>query len=401
MIKFFIKILFLLPLINNIVFSQKTSFHPNSDKVIFTTEFGFTHTYSDYKYPKPELLSRGSIEYFFPTKSVHSFGLKLLGGVSNLNAHSSSYLPELKNKSFNTSIFFLGAGLTYARQIGYTVSYISIVKSHLRIDPRNSNGEILTNNFFRKYSQNQSMYVAEFGIRFIINNFWSTNLGFNYNLTNTDYLDDLKIGKANDTFLSVFIGISIYHGGDIDGDNDGVIDKKDLCPSTPNGVEVNEFGCPLGSDGDGIPDFSDESPYTANYKIDNFNEIDPPIQIVTQDTSSKNEKILEKTESNLESSTMILKEENNSILKTYNFEKEITLKDSYFTDGKLFCYQIAAFKSKEVAENLVKKLNQKDQKVFIIEATPFGNEEIWYRIRIGYFNTLEEAKKQKRMINIK
>ena len=40
----------------------------------------------------------------------------------------------------------------------------------------------------------------------------------------------------------------------------GVDDKKDLCPDTPEGVAVDENGCPVDGDGDGIPDYLDECP---------------------------------------------------------------------------------------------------------------------------------------------
>ena len=394
-------------MINSIVLSQQITLHPNSDKVIFSTEFGFTHPYSDYVYPKPELLSRGSIEYFFPTTSVHSFGLKLLGGLSKINAHSSNYFPELKNKSFRTSILFLGAGLSYARKIGYAVTYVSLVRSHLRIDPRNSDGDLLTNNFLRKYSQNQSMYVAEFGIRFIVNDFWSTNLGFNYNLTNSDYIDDIKIGKANDTFLSLFFGISIYHGGDNDEDNDGIPDKKDMCPSTPSKVRVNEFGCPIDSDTAGIQDYLNQVPNTkqnimvndigvTSKKDSSYSIISAPeTKKVTTDTLVPDMNALN---SIVNSDTLKITNEVISDKNKYDFKNEIALKDSYFTDGKLFCFQVAAFKSKKVAESLAKQLKVKGQKAFIVEATPFNINEIWYRIRVGYFNSLEEAKLQKGII---
>ena len=43
-----------------------------------------------------------------------------------------------------------------------------------------------------------------------------------------------------------------------DHDSDGVPDIDDNCPSTPNGVKVNEFGCPFDGDNDGVPNYLDE-----------------------------------------------------------------------------------------------------------------------------------------------
>jgi len=47
-----------------------------------------------------------------------------------------------------------------------------------------------------------------------------------------------------------------------DSDGDGVPDYRDKCPGTPRGVEVDSDGCPLDSDGDGVPDYRDKCPGT-------------------------------------------------------------------------------------------------------------------------------------------
>lgn len=45
-----------------------------------------------------------------------------------------------------------------------------------------------------------------------------------------------------------------------DADLDGVIDLNDLCAETPLNVKVDENGCPLDTDKDGIPDYMDKEP---------------------------------------------------------------------------------------------------------------------------------------------
>lgn len=45
-----------------------------------------------------------------------------------------------------------------------------------------------------------------------------------------------------------------------DTDEDGVPDHLDKCPDTPRGCPVDEFGCPLDSDGDGVIDCEDKCP---------------------------------------------------------------------------------------------------------------------------------------------
>jgi len=47
-----------------------------------------------------------------------------------------------------------------------------------------------------------------------------------------------------------------------DSDGDGVRDRRDKCPDTPRGAEVDEKGCPVDSDGDGIANGLDRCPET-------------------------------------------------------------------------------------------------------------------------------------------
>ena len=43
-----------------------------------------------------------------------------------------------------------------------------------------------------------------------------------------------------------------------DQDNDGVEDLNDNCSQTPNGVKVDEKGCPVDDDFDGVPNYLDQ-----------------------------------------------------------------------------------------------------------------------------------------------
>jgi esterase/lipase superfamily enzyme len=42
--------------------------------------------------------------------------------------------------------------------------------------------------------------------------------------------------------------------GSRDSDKDGIADRRDKCPNSPAGVTVDRNGCPLDSDGDGVPE---------------------------------------------------------------------------------------------------------------------------------------------------
>jgi len=50
---------------------------------------------------------------------------------------------------------------------------------------------------------------------------------------------------------------------DNDSDGDGVADKRDRCPGTPEGARVDRSGCPSDADSDGVPDGIDECPRTS------------------------------------------------------------------------------------------------------------------------------------------
>ena len=94
--------------------------------------------------------------------------------------------------------------------------------------------------------------------------------GFIYPLT--DLIDGTKgdVVAAPNTINDIFQENSIYllftPGPAKDSDGDGVPDKKDLCPDTPEGVVVDENGCPIDTDKDGIADYLDDCPQIPGLK---------------------------------------------------------------------------------------------------------------------------------------
>jgi hypothetical protein len=117
-------------------------------------------------------------------------------------------------------------------------------------------------------------------------------LNFQVFFTNTDYIDGIssksignRIGdKKNDNFSYLSFAVqydliakpasraklqkdtlndSFWFAMDTqDSDGDKVPDIKDECHGTPEGVPVDEKGCPLDDDNDGIPNYRDDEPNT-------------------------------------------------------------------------------------------------------------------------------------------
>jgi outer membrane beta-barrel protein len=105
--------------------------------------------------------------------------------------------------------------------------------------------------------------------------------GFNYFITehiafrsDAQHIITFDKEKRHNNF-SIMAGLNFFIGGEKaekkeapppvvyqDSDNDGVIDNLDRCPGTPQGVNVDAFGCPVDSDKDGVPDYLDECPNT-------------------------------------------------------------------------------------------------------------------------------------------
>jgi outer membrane protein OmpA-like peptidoglycan-associated protein len=78
-------------------------------------------------------------------------------------------------------------------------------------------------------------------------------------------LDDDKDGVPDylDKCPGTPAGVKVGKDGcPLDSDVDGVPDNLDKCPGTPAGVKVEKDGCPIDSDGDGVPDYLDKCPGT-------------------------------------------------------------------------------------------------------------------------------------------
>ncbi|WP_430973571.1 OmpA family protein [Sunxiuqinia rutila] len=102
---------------------------------------------------------------------------------------------------------------------------------------------------------------------------WDAGLGFKFPLSPSvslfvegGFVEGLRGEKAveegtyTESFWRGTGGIEISFGKSKDSDRDGVPDRKDDCPNTPEGVAVDETGCPVDNDNDGVPDYKDDCP---------------------------------------------------------------------------------------------------------------------------------------------
>jgi OmpA-OmpF porin, OOP family len=181
-------------------------------------------------------------EFYFSRYLSSSFDLMLLNNFGLVNSEVSN------NIDFNSTFL----NLRYKLNNGYIFQGASKVQPYLYGGP----GYIFDN--------------STEGIN------WDAGLGFKFPLSSSvalfvegGFVEGLRGEKAveegtyTESFWKGVGGIEISFGQSKDSDMDGVPDRKDDCPNTPEGVAVDARGCPIDTDGDGVPDYKDDCPTEA------------------------------------------------------------------------------------------------------------------------------------------
>lgn len=139
------------------------------------------------------------------------------------------------------------------------------------------------------YKRNTITIPVKAGLKFNVSKNLKARIAAEYVFTFTDYLDNVATNNKMDKFLYTSFGLEYDWGisartkqrkadreryKDVDfaglekedSDQDGVIDMKDKCQGTPPDVEVDSKGCAKDGDNDGVPDYLDIEPNTADGK---------------------------------------------------------------------------------------------------------------------------------------
>ncbi len=75
----------------------------------------------------------------------------------------------------------------------------------------------------------------------------------------------------------------------------------------------------------------------------------------------------------------------------YNIPAEKNVGKMIFTDGSLYCIQVSSWRVRAKAESEAKRLESEGYNAFIVIAELPELDGTWYRVRVGYYNTFDEA----------
>ena len=409
----------------------KKIFHPLSGSVLLSLEYSTTVSQTDYNSSTFSFAWRGSGEYFLPINSNLFSGIRAYGGSGYLAGKRLELSNENLPPEFKTSILYGGIGV----ELGYRINeklypYIMPGINYIYID----HIDVPSGNRITPNSKTHSAVPSiELGARYFVNDNIALNASLSENFYSNDDLDNLTKGMSKDAYLLFNVGVSYAFLIKKDSDNDGIEDKVDQCRETPPGVLVDDFGCPLDSDNDGVPDYLDKCPIT--YK---GVQVDPegcPVDTDKDNVPDYLDKCpntpagirvnsmgcpLDSDEdgvpdyldkcpgtpagTQVDSKGCAVQVEPVKPVDTkpkFDSYNQTMIQKDIWTDGKLYVIQVSAWKEENKAEAVVESLKNRGYDAFVETMYIPKLKGTFYRARIGYFNTLQEALAVYNRLNIK
>jgi OOP family OmpA-OmpF porin len=216
-----------------------------------------------------------------------SFDANLYGSSGDLGFYKNSYdirTTETYRQGFRSRITNVMLGVTYKFNNGYILDEDATFKPYLRGGWGVSQSITRLSHNKVGYSESRNWLASHWnvgaGLKIKLTPSLDLSLSEMFNYSFDDNYDGepftLTGAKLNvaeegnkplhDAFLAHSIGFVFNFGegmgsyGVKDTDGDGVNDKFDICPETPEGIEVDSVGCPYDDDKDGIPNELDKCP---------------------------------------------------------------------------------------------------------------------------------------------
>ncbi len=387
------KIFFVIIISFQVSFSQqmkRNNIHPFSGSFVFTLRGGETFLASDYSNFSPDFQLQGSAEYFLNLKSRSTIGLRVLGSQGILSGSDPLIVPD----KFNTSFTMLGGGIVYSYYFssGF-MPYLFGGISNLWYTPKDANGVQLPYANGNVGSLTELIYNAEIGFHSYLTKDFILNASFGFNTGQYDLLDGFNVqGSKSDYFFTGSIGVSFAlssnEENETDTDFDGVPDNIDKCEGTPYGIDVTIDGCPKDSDADGVPDYLDKCPGTQI-----------GISVDSNGCKINGEKQKPEINKNIEAEkSQVNKKTTKHPFHVYSLAKENEIEKNIWSDGTQFVIQLSSWSTEVKAEKVVSKLKEKGINAFVQKAFVNKFNRTFYRVRIGYFNTLSEARSVSRSL---
>ena len=213
-----------------------------------------------------------------------SFDASIYGSIGDLGFYDVNYL------GFRARITDVLLGLNYKFNNGYIIQEDAMFKPYIRAGWGGMQSVARIYHGVPGYSQSRTWFAshwnAGFGVKIRLTPALDLQIQELYNYSFDDNYDGLPFSAAgaklndaetgkplHDAYLYHSIGFVFNFGESMggggggrkvkDSDGDGISNRIDLCPKTPEGYEVDSVGCPLDDDKDGVINEEDKCPQQA------------------------------------------------------------------------------------------------------------------------------------------